>query len=225
MCHLFNSKKLTPEQESDLNNFQEKGQNEFENRIRCYILKVPSVKPPKKRARLLTFTERKSNKRKVSDNDKERKIQIECWKAATGQTINKMFEQCIDLLHAISTSEGELNKGTKATTATFYEKRYEETTPRVFLTKFPDGWAPLFIVEAMFPINIAPWDTHKTIESYADFLLKQHVIPHYRNRATEVHVLFDNPKSLSLKHFETLNATDLTRYLIPIIVWNSVLTY
>ena len=209
LCHLFNSKKLTPEQESDLNHFREKGQNEFENRIKCYILKVPSVKPPKKRARLLTFTERKSNKRKVSDIDKERKLQIECWKkrvaysAATGQTINKMFEQCIDLPRAISTSEGELNKGTKATTSTFYEKRYEATTPCVFLTRFPDDWAPLVVImEGMFLINIAPWDAHKTIGSYADFLLKQHVMPHYRNGATEVHVLFDNPKGHSLKQFE-----------------------
>ena len=38
-----------------------------------------------------------------------------------------MFEQCIDLPHAISTSEGELNKGTKATTTSFYEKCYGET--------------------------------------------------------------------------------------------------
>ena len=73
----------------------------------------------------------------------------------------------------------------------------------VFFNKISRWLAPLVVImEGMFLINIAPWDAHKTIGSYADFLLKQHVMPNYRNGATEVHVLFDNPKSLSLKHFE-----------------------
>jgi len=211
LCHLFNSKRLTPEQEHDLLNFREIGQKEFENRIKYYVLKTPSVKPPKKRTRLLTFTERKSNKRKVSDIEKERRLQLECWKkrvaysTATGQLMDNMYEQYIDLPRAISTSDGEPNKGTKSVTTTVYLKRYEEAMPTPFVTRFPTGWLPsIIIMEGMFLINIIPWDAHTTIGSYADFLMRQHIMPHYRNGATEVHVLFDNPKCNSLKHFERL---------------------
>ena len=87
------------------------------------------MKAPNRRKRLLTFTERRSNKRKVSDIEKERKLQIECWKkriaflTATGQTIDKMYEQCIELPRALCTTEGEPNKGTKSVTTTMYNKR------------------------------------------------------------------------------------------------------
>ena len=46
----------------------------------------------------------------------------------------------------------------------------------------------------MFLINITPWSAHKSIGDYADFLLKQHILPHFRNGTTEVHLLFDDPE-------------------------------
>ena len=46
----------------------------------------------------------------------------------------------------------------------------------------------------MFLINIRPWSAHKSMEEYACFLLKQHILPHYRNGSSEVHLLFDDPE-------------------------------
>ena len=44
------------------------------------MIQKTSVKPPKHRKRLLTFTEKLSRRKKVSAIEKERKLQIECWK-------------------------------------------------------------------------------------------------------------------------------------------------
>ena len=53
--------------------FRDTGQKDFEHRIQYDILRNPSVKPPKRQKRLLTFTERKSRRKKVSDIEKERR--------------------------------------------------------------------------------------------------------------------------------------------------------
>ena len=85
-----------------------------------------------------------------------------------------MFEQCIDLPRAISTSEGELNNGTKANTTSYFIKSATKKQLHVFINKITGGWVPLVVImEEM--IRIAPLDAHKTIGSYAYFLLKQHV--------------------------------------------------
>ena len=209
LCHLFSPKIISVEQQCDLLHVRDIGQREFELLIECYILRNPSVKVPNRRKRLLTFTERKSNKRKVSDIEKERKLQIECWKkriafsTATGQTIDKMYEQCIELPRALCTSDGEPNKGTKAVTTTMYHKRYEQASPIPFATQFPTEWLPSTVVmEGMFLINIQPWNAHREMSDYANFLIKQHIMPFYRNGAKELHLLFDAPKKNSLKHFE-----------------------
>ena len=72
ILHLFTTKKLTPEQQHDLVNFRDIGQEEFENRVNYYILKNPSIQAPRRRKHLLTFSERKTTSKKVSDVEKER---------------------------------------------------------------------------------------------------------------------------------------------------------
>ena len=60
----------------------------------------------------------------------------------------------------------------------------------------------------MFLINITPWSSHKTMGDYANFLLKQPILPHFRNESTtEIYSLFDNPNSqqYSPKYFERLH--------------------
>ena len=54
--------------------------------------------------------------------------------------------------------------------------------------------------------NITPWSAHKSMGDYADFLIRQHISPHLRNNATEVHLLFDDPNCLQItpKYFERL---------------------
>ena len=71
LYHLFNPKTLSSEQIQDLLNFRGVGQKEYDLRVESYILRNPSVKPPKHRKSLLTFAERRSRK-KGSDIEKER---------------------------------------------------------------------------------------------------------------------------------------------------------
>lgn len=71
LCHLFNRMQPTPEQVHDLLNFRDIRQTEFEIRVEYYTLRNPSVKPPKHHKRLLTFTERRSRRKKVSDIERE----------------------------------------------------------------------------------------------------------------------------------------------------------
>ena len=167
-----------------------------------FILRTPRVKVPKRQKRLLTFTERKTRRKKVSDIEKERKLQIECWKkrvlyASTGTNIQNAYEQCIVLPRAIATSDGQPMKGNKSNTTKVLEKRYENASPQIISTSLPTGWIPdTTVIEGMFLINIHPWS--------ANFLLRQHVLPYFRTGSKEVHLLFDDPECQvqSPKYFE-----------------------
>ena len=70
LSHLFNRKKPTPEQVEDLINFREIGQKEFECRVQYAILGNPSATLRKRKKRLLTFTERRAQRKKVSEVEK-----------------------------------------------------------------------------------------------------------------------------------------------------------
>ena len=204
--HIMSSiqaKETIPRARTRLINFREIGQTEFESRVEYYTLCNPSVKPPKRRKRLLTFTERRSRRKKVSEIERERKLQIECWKkrvtfaSSTGTHIPHAYQQCIELPRAIATSDGHPVKGTKANSTKVFEKRYKNASPPIIRTTIPPGWIPAAVImEGMFLINTTPWSAHNSMGDYADFLLRQHILPHYRNGATEVHLLFDDPESL-----------------------------
>ena len=142
LCHLFRMKPLTPEQINNLTTFRTTGQQDFEIRIEYDILRISSAKPPKRQKRLLTFTERKSRRKKVSKIERERKLQVECWKkrleftSKTGHQ-SPAFQQCIELPRAIATSSGQPVKGVKSNITKVYQKRYENASPRIFHTCFP----------------------------------------------------------------------------------------
>ena len=210
-CITYLSKnKISPEQANDLLTFRDIGQKDFESSIQYHILHNPSVKPQKRQKRLLTFTERKSRKKKVSAIEKERKLQVECWKkkieftSKTGYTL-PAFQQYIELPRAIATIDGQPTKGNKSSITKVYEKRYLKACPSVICSTLPPGWkADTVVMEGMFLINITPWSVHRNMGEYADFLLRQHILMHYRNGATEVHLLFDDPEyqAQSPKYFE-----------------------
>ncbi len=88
-------------------------------------------------------------------------------------------------------------------------------TPPIITTALKDGWSPdAVITEGMFLINITPWSSHRTMGDYADFLLKQHILPHFRNSSTtEVHLLFDDPNCQqdSPKYFERLHRDEINQ--------------
>lgn len=194
--HLFNQKLPTPQQVQDLMNFRDIGQTEYERRVDYYIIRNSSVKPPN----LLTFTERQTRRKKGSEIERERKLQIECWKKRvafatnTGLEVNTTYQQCLELPRAIATFDGKPVKGNKSNITKVVQKRYEKATPPIISTSLKPGWVPDSVVmEGMFLINITPWSAHKSIGEYADFLIKQHIIPHFRNVTREVHLLFDDP--------------------------------
>ena len=78
LCHIFSPKPLTAEQTQEILSFREVGQSDYEAGVEYYVIRKPSVKPPKHQKRLLTFTEKLSRRKKVSAVEKERKLQIEC---------------------------------------------------------------------------------------------------------------------------------------------------
>ena len=211
LSHLFSKKTLTAEQAQDLVSFREIGQSDYEDWVEYYVLRKPSVKPPQHRKRLLTFTEKRSLRKKVSAIEKERNLQIECWKkrvafsTSTGIPMQGIYVQCIELPRAIATSDGAPNKGTKSNTTNCLEKRYQHSTPPVILTSLDSQWYPdSVIMEGMFLINIKPWAAHNCLGEYANFLLKQHIHPYFRGGSSEVHLLFDDPErqGQSPKFFE-----------------------
>ena len=60
-------KTITPQQSHDLTKFREIGQTEYERYIEYYIVRTPSVLPPKHRKSLLTFTETFQAKKGISN--------------------------------------------------------------------------------------------------------------------------------------------------------------
>ena len=39
-----------------------------------------------------------------------------------------------------------------------------------------------------------PWENHKTVADYANFLKKQQTLPHFARGSREIHLLFDVPR-------------------------------
>ena len=70
LINPFTQKYATPSPKHDLLNFRAIREREFLQRITSMILKQPSVNAPKQRHRLQTFSERKINKRRVSELQK-----------------------------------------------------------------------------------------------------------------------------------------------------------
>lgn len=145
-------------------------------------MKNPSVKPPKHRKKLLTFTKKWARRKKGSEIERERKIQLEVWKkrvahaATTGVQLSTSYEQCLELPRAIANTDGTPTKGAKSNTTNIFQKRYEKADPPIIVPSLKPGWIPhAVIMEGMFLINITPWSAHQNIGDYGDFLIRQHV--------------------------------------------------
>ena len=135
--HLFNQKMLTPDQTHGLLKFREIGQEDYETWVEYYVIRMPSVKPPKHRKCLLTFTDKISRRKKMSAVEKERKFQIECWKKRVAFTtftgaaqMQDMYKQIIELPRALATTDGKPTRGTKCSTTNCLEKRYQNARPK-----------------------------------------------------------------------------------------------
>ena len=72
-------------------------------------------------------------------------------------------------------------------------KKYQQFD--VVTNNLPPNWVPEIIVfDKMFLINCKPLLSTKTITEYAMLLKNRFFVPHYRNNAKEIHMIFDGPK-------------------------------
>ncbi len=199
-------------QEHDLLNFRRIGEEEFLARVSFFVLKRPSVQAPNRRRQLQTFSNRGALKsRQISQLERDKQLVLTSMKKKmqhsrkTGNPICTPDEQQLQLPLALCSSDGNPLTGQKSYTTKSLESRYKAASPPVFNTELPTGWIPeCTLIEGMFLINTTPLGSHKTLEDYANFLLKRHAVPHFKKGSTEVHILFDTPGCLdnSPKQFE-----------------------
>ena len=180
--------------------FRSMGQKEFERFVEYNILQAPSVHVPKHRKRLRTFSERKPLAKRVSDVEKERKLQIQCWKkrmafaCKTRTVIENTFEQYVELPRALVDKDGLPQKGQKSSITWLLESRYSKACRNITTNVHPTQWvADAVVIDGMFLLHISPWGHHKTMSDYANFLAKQHILPHFARGSKEVHLIFDDP--------------------------------
>ena len=125
------------------------------------------------------------------------------WCNRTGQTYDSTQEQYSILPRAIADENGGLRKGVKAIWKDKIGKKYQQFD--VVTNTVPSNWLPEIVVfDGMFLINCKPLRTTKTITEYAMFLHNRFFVPHFRNDAKEIHLIFDAPKQQSFnpKMFE-----------------------
>ena len=151
----------TQGQQHDLLTFRSIGPQDFLLRISYVILKKPSVKAPNRRRRLVTFTERKVNKSRISQLERDKKLILSALKrkmqfsCRIGAPIERPGEQLLELPLAISDNDGNPLKGQKSYTSRSLEARYKSATPAAFTTDLP--WTPeCSLIEGMFIINTTP---------------------------------------------------------------------
>ena len=90
-------------------------------------------------------------------------------------------ELCIALPRAIASSDGQLVNCTKSSITNVFEEQYENAVPTT-------------VIEGIILINITSWSAHCNVGGCAEFLLRQHILPHFRNGSNEEHLLFDEPE-------------------------------
>jgi len=125
------------------------------------------------------------------------------WCNRTRQTYDTTQEQYSTFPRAIADEIGCLQKGVKAIWKEKISKKYQQFD--VVTNNLPPNWVPEIIVfDGMFLINCKPLRTRKTITEYAMFLHNRFFVPHYRNNAKEIHLIYDAPKEQSFnpKMFE-----------------------
>ena len=75
--------------------------NEFENRIKFFIIKTPSTNVPNRRRRLQTFSEKHGNSTRITQHEKDKRLVLAAIKMKmkyshqTGKPINQPGEQLI----------------------------------------------------------------------------------------------------------------------------------
>ena len=199
LVNPFRGLVATTAQNHDLLQFREIGRENFELRIKAYILKNPSVKVPQRRKKLQTFaTSKKGFKRQTNAAQQELKRVQKCMRKKiahankSGSNPDVVGQQYIEYPRALCTIDGLPVKGQKSIATKFYQARYKDAD--VITHTFPNDWiADSVILEGMFLINTKPLHCHKIMEDYGNFMMRRFIVPYLKKGSQEVHLLFDDP--------------------------------
>ena len=169
------------------------------------LLARQSTNTPNRKKRLVTFSITKVHKQRVKVVERERRLSERFLKRQLAWINEKGLGQ-IDLdslLGPISPlpraliGENQLPyKANKSSATQYLTKRYHEVP--VVIEYPPPQWAPhAAILEGMFMIQTTPSPGISCMKEYAELLMAQYVRPHLQAGSLEVHVIFDNPGSMS----------------------------
>ena len=193
----FTGTNATSAHQSDLINFRNIGQNDFDAYVEHVYLRTCNTKASVKLNRLTTFstTSRNVSKQQYARLQAEKKHVTRCFKKRLlySQMTKDTFphEQYLELPRAIADVNGIPQKGQKSLTTSFYFKKYGE---EVIAPKFPPAWVPhSVILEGMFLINTTPLRIHSCMLEYANFILTRHAGRYLSAGVEEVHLVFDDP--------------------------------
>lgn len=205
LWNFLDNKQASSKQTNDLLKHRDIGQSSFEYYVTTKLLKKPSTNPPSRRKRLCTFSVTKTEKKRIKQIEKERKISQRflkrqlSWLAQHGgdqANPDMIFGPVSVLPKALVDANGLPYKSSKSNTTAFLQNRYKEVP--IIVEALPPTWTPhSAILEGMFMIQTPPLPTMSLMKDYVKLLLAKHINPHLRAGATEVHVVFDNPGSLT----------------------------
>ena len=116
---------------------------------------------------------------------------------ADSASLHTLYSQISPLPRALVDINTSLpHKGNKSTSTRYLEKRYKDVP--VVTPHLPACWIPdAVILEGMFIIHTPPLPI-MTWTDYIQLLLSNSAIPHFKAGVLQVHIIFDNPGSLSI---------------------------
>ena len=182
LINPFSGQKATPERSHDLLNKRHIGQCEYLSRVGAVILRQPSFQAPNRQRRLQTFSEPKVNKTKVSQLEKDRKLLLLALKRQmqhsnkTGEPVEKLGEQIIELPMALCDTQGVQHKGDKANSTRALRLRYKNAPETVFSSELQSN-PKCTLIEGMFLINTNPLGCHTYLESTQNFVYSYSIFP------------------------------------------------
>lgn len=212
LWNILEGKKATEEQSHDLLNFRAIGQRGLEQFIERKYTKEASTEAPVRQKRLCTFTVNPTQKQRIKQADRERKLYQRylkrslAWVAEHGMSgtdMESLFGPIQAVPRALVDADSLPYKANKSATTAHLGHRYQN--PPAIINTLPSGWVPdTVILEGMFLIQTSPLPTMSCMEDYVKLLLARFVCPHFTAGAKEVHVVFDCPGSLpeTLKELE-----------------------
>ena len=203
LINVFSGQKASTEQSHDLLAFRQIGLSHYENYVKTRILKEPSTKTAVRKRRLLTFSDKKMTKRKISQLQHEHKQVTTClrrrlaWCSRTGKSINIGQEQYSIYPRALSDCDGNPHTGSKSIWTTKYASRYNNDSC-VLAENLPVNWIPdAVLIDGMFLINTNPLHQTENLSHYSYLLFNHFMKQYFQKGSKTIHLLFDNPNTVS----------------------------